>query len=321
MSLPKIVATGPMDETAEAILAPFGPMFISPQTAAEAYLPKLGQAVALLVRGEAQITADVIAAGPALKVIGRSGVGYNNVDVDAATARRIPLVYTPGAGARAVAEAAMAMMLAMCKRIVHWDRELKAGRWTSRHEITNRDLDDATLGIVGFGRIGQVLAELARPFRMHVLAADPFVAADHGAQLGVRMVKIDELFATADFISIHAAATPENVGLVNRELLKQVKPGAFLINLARGSLIESLDVVDEALADGRLAGAGLDVFEPEPPDVTHPIFKRPNCLTAPHSLGMTKGAMARIFKSMAEDVAAVLSGHRPKFVVNPQVLD
>ena len=102
MSLPKIVATGPMDETAEAILAPFGPLFISPQTAADAFVPKLGQAVALLVRGEAQITADVIAAGPALKVIGRSGVGYNNVDVDAATARGIPLVYTPGAGARAV---------------------------------------------------------------------------------------------------------------------------------------------------------------------------------------------------------------------------
>ena len=283
-------------------------------------MPLLDRAVGLVVRGEGSASAQVITAAEHLRVIGRTGAGYDNVDIAAATARGIPVVYTPGANAHAVAEASITMMLALCKRVAHWDRQLKAGNWHSRADISNGDLDGAMLGIIGFGRIGQTLAELAGAFHMTVIAYDPFEQREAAERLGVRFVPLDELLSHADFICLHAAQTADGRGLIDRTRLKCVKPGAYLVNLARGGLIESLDVLHEALDDGRLAGVGLDVFDPEPPDVTHPIFQMDNCLTAPHALGMTRGAMARIFRLMAADMAAVLSGQRARNVVNPEVL-
>jgi len=320
MSHPKIVATGPIHPIATEILEPLGPIAIAPDFSVESLVPLLTEAVALVVRGDGVANAAVIAAAPQLKVIGRSGVGYNNIDIDAATARKIPVIFTPGLGARAVAEGAMAMMLALCKHIVYWDQQLKAGNWRSRFEDLTGDLDAATLGIVGFGRIGQILAELARPFNMELLAYDPFVSADVAERLDVRLIELDELLGRADFISLHAAVTDGSRNLITRERLKLIKPGCILVNLARGELIDGLDILHEALSDGRLAAVGLDVFAPEPPDVSHPIFKMPNCLTSPHALGASRAALARIFKSMAEDIAAVLNAKRPQLVVNPEVL-
>jgi D-3-phosphoglycerate dehydrogenase len=320
MDSPTIIGTGPLDQTAIDILAPYGQFIMAPDPTAAALMPLLDHAVGLAVRGEGAITAEVIAAAKHLKVIGRTGVGYDNVDIQAATARRIPVVYTPGVNANAVAEAALAMMLALCKRVVYWDRQLKAGNWNSRRDISNEDLEGATLGIIGFGRIGQALAKRAQPFGMTVIAHDPFEQRDAAERLRVSFVTLDQLLGEADFICLHAAQTPDNRGLINRARLQRVKRGAYLINLARGGLIESLDVLDEALADGRLAGVGLDVFDPEPPLVEHRIFQREQCLTAPHALGMTRGVMAKVFQMMAEDMAAVLNGQRPRNVVNPEVL-
>ncbi len=316
----KIVATGPQEQVAVDILAPFGPLVVAPESTEEALLPLLPGAVALLVRGDGEVGPRAITAGTDLKVIARSGVGYNNVDIEAATKRGIPVVFTPGAGARAVAEGAMAFMLALCKRLNYWDGELKGGRWASRFQPDTGDLEGGVLGIVGLGRIGQLLAQMAAPFDMRVLAFDPFVGQDVAQPLGVELVPLDQLLAQADFISLHAAATAENKGLINGDRLQQIKRGAYLVNLARGDLIESLDVLYQALQDGRLAGVGLDVFAPEPPDIGHPIFALPNCLTAPHALGLSNRAKERIFRAMAEDVAAVLRGERPENVVNPDVL-
>ena len=320
MSGPKIVATGPLAQVAVDILQEFGELVTAPDFSEDSLIPLLGDAAALIVRGEGGAGARVIAAAPRLAVIGRSGVGYNNIDVAAASARRIPVVFTPGAGARAVAEGAMALMLALCKNLSYWDGQLKAGNWHSRFETPPGDLEGAVLGIVGFGRIGRDLARLAAPFDMTILAHDPYVPAETAEQSGVRLLPLPELFAAADFISLHAAATPENRGMIDAGLLRRVKPGAFLVNMARGDLVESLDALHRALEDGRLAGVGLDVFAPEPPDVSHPIFRLPNCLTTPHALGTSRRATARIFSSMARDVAAVLKGERPRFVVNPEVL-
>lgn len=320
MSKPKIVGTGPIGQVAIDILEPFGPIAIAPDHRTESLMPLLAEAVGLAVRGEAKIDVAVMDAAPHLKVIARSGVGYNNVDIAEATSRKIPVVYTPGAGARAVAEAALALMLALSKRILHWDTRMKAGDWASRSDISNRDLDGATLGIVGFGRIGQIVAELAKAFNMTILAYDPYVTAQRAEQLGVQIVDLDDLMGQCDFITLHANVTDETRGMINRQRLERVKPGSYLVNLARGDLIESLDIVHEALCNGRLAGAGLDVYSPEPPDVSHPIFKMPNCVTAPHALAMTSGAMERIFRAMAQDMVAVLTGKRPKDVVNPEVL-
>lgn len=195
MDSPTIIGTGPLDQTAIDILAPYGQFIMAPDPTAAALMPLLDRAVGLAVRGEGSITAEVIAAAEHLKVIGRTGVGYDNVDIEAATARRIPVVYTPGVNASAVAEAAMAMMLALCKRVVYWDRQLKAGNWNSRREISNEDLEGATLGIIGFGRIGQALAKRAAPFGMTIIAHDPFEQREAAERLRVSFVTLEQLLA------------------------------------------------------------------------------------------------------------------------------
>ncbi len=321
MQTNKIVCTAPIDQIAVDILKSFGEIVVAPDGREASVMPLLREAAAYIVRGGGVANAGMIDAGRKLKVIGRPGIGYESVDIQAATARRIPVVYVPAAGARAVAEAAATYILALCKRVSFWDQQLKSGNWQSRYESKPGDLDGSTLGIVGLGNTGKILAQLMRPFNMTVLAYDPYVPQEQAAELSVQMVSLVELLPRADFISLHAPLTPETRGLISSRSLKFAKRGACLINTARGGLIESLDLLLESLESGALSGVALDVFEPEPPDTTHPFFKHPNCLVSPHALAMTGGAMAKVFRSMAEDVAAVLSGRRPRYVVNPEVLD
>ena len=315
-----VVATGPINRAAESILSPFGQMIIAADGSEETLLPLVDAAVALVVRGEGVASGSMIERAKHLKVIGRTGVGYNNIDIAAATRRGIPVVYTPGANARTVAEASIALLLAACKRVVYWDRELKSGNWSSRNTFSTMDMEGATLGIIGLGNIGRELALLARPFRMRLLAFDPYADLDQAASLGVEMISLEELLREANYICLHAVLTDETRGLVNRKNLQLVQRGSVIINLARGELIESLDVLEEALEEGRLAAVGLDVFALEPPDVSHPIFARADCLTSPHALGMTTRCMDAIFLQMAEDMAAVLNGRRPRHAVNLETL-
>lgn len=320
MTPPKIISTGPVEPLAIDILQPLAEVVVTSNPSQEELAVLLKDAVGVILRGEGLLTTPVIEAAPTLKVIARSGVGYNNVAVEAATARKIPVVFTPGAGARAVAEASMAWILALAKRIFYWDQQFKQGNWGSRFETRGADLEGATLGIVGFGRIGQDLARLAAPFDMQIVAHDPFVPVETAQELGVTLLDLDDLLSRSDFVCLHAASTEENRGMIHRAALKNIKRGAYLINLARGELIENLDILQEALEDGRLAGVGLDVFAPEPAE-PHPVFKHPNCLTAPHALAATQGSLNKIFHSMATDMAAILRGERPRFVVNPEVFD
>ena len=281
---------------------------------------EIAPAIALVVRGQVQITAALMDAAPNLKVIGRTGVGYDTVDIDAATARGIAVVYTPGAGARAVAEAAFAFMLALCKMIAHWDHETKKGNWQARIASQGTDLDQKTLGIIGLGRIGQIVAKMAKPFEMNVVAYDPYLDPAVARALDVKLIDLDTLMSQADFVTLHCPQNDETMGLINRTRLKKMKPGAFLINLARGGVIESLDPIYEMLVSGHLRGAALDVFLVEPPDHTHPIFGLQNCLVSPHAMATSEGAMRRIYESMANDMTAILAGNTPNYVVNPEVL-
>ena len=321
MPSPAIIATAPLKPIAVEILEPFGDLVVMPDYAMETLFPHLESAIAIALRGDGYFPEEALAAAPNLKVLARTGVGYNKVCVAAATKRKIPLVFTPGVGAPAVAEGAMAWMLALSKNICRWDAEVKAGNWNSREEMQNDGLEGATLGIIGFGRIGQRLAKMASPCDMTILAYDPFVSSDVAESLEVKMVELDDLMSRSDFISVHAAATEENRGLINRERLAGVKRGAYFLNLARGWLVDNLDDLHEALTDGRLAGVGLDVFEPEPPDISHPLFRHPNFLTAPHAIAGSKYSTNKIQQTMAEGMAAVLCGQRPKFVVNPEIYD
>ena len=321
MTSPSIACSGPIGEVAVEILKPYGDIVVAEDSSEEALLRIIDNAVGLVLRGDGVGSTRVIESATDLKVIGRSGVGFDNVDIQTANARRIPVVITPGANSQAVAEAALTYMLALCKKMIHWDRQLKQGNWRSRFEQSSGDLEGATLGIIGFGRIGRKLAELIRPFGMTVLAYDPFVTEDTAHALGVELVELDVLLKQSDFISIHALLNENTRGLINKTRLDLMKPGSFLINLARGAIIESLDVICETLTDGPLEGVGLDVFDPEPPDVDHPIFKLDNCLTSPHAICMSRQAMFRSFKMMAEDMAAVLEDRKPRFVANPEVLE
>ncbi len=320
MSNNKILCTEPIPDFVETMLKPHGKIVVCKNTNHETILNNMDKTTALLVRGGI-ITEEIIEASTDLKVVGRSGVGCESVDVKAASKQKIPVVNTPLAGSRAVAEGAITMMLALTKKIFYWDEQLKSGNWDSRYFTKAGDLDGATLGIIGFGSIGRILAQLVAPFNMEILVYDPFVDENQLNEPTVRFVDLDSLFKQSDFISIHANLTDETRGIINKNKLEIIKPGAIIINLARGGMIENLDVLYDALKDHRLSGVGLDTFEPEPPDVSHPIFKLSNCITSPHSIALTEQATYNIFKSLAEDVIAILNGNRPRYVVNPEVLN
>jgi len=293
-----IVATGPVHPVAEEVLGAI---------ATGDWRGRLAEAEALIVRGDAVVTADDIAAAPKLRVIGRNGVGVDNVDLDAAAARGIPVVIAPGSAARAVAEGALALALPLLKRLPELGAAVRAGDWDARDRIELPDVVGATMGIVGYGRIGRELGDLARGLGMRVLAHDPKV--DDAA------APLDALFATADVVSLHAPLTDETRGLVGPELLARAKQGLILVNTARGALVSSLDDLLAALESGRLGGVGLDVFEEEPPDRSHPLLAHPRVLVTPHALGLTVGAREAAFRAAAEGVAAVLRGELPPNVV------
>ena len=313
----RLVSTGPVPQLVEQILQPFGPVEIAPSTDEETLIRLMRNTVGLIVRGVTNVSARVIESGKQLRVIGRSGIGCDNVAVSAATALGIPVVYTPGAGARAVAEGAMAMLLALAKRLPELDARTKSGEWQA-HQTQIDDLQGATLGIVGLGRIGRELAAIARAFEMLVLAYDPYVRDRDAEQCGVNLVDLDKLFSESDFICLHAPLTEDTRGMVNRRRLSLVKPNVVIINLARGGLFESLDVVYEALVADRLSGVGMDTFPEEPPDTSHPIFSHSRVLCTPHVLGLSAAATKKIFTMMSEGMATVLKGGTPENVVNPE---
>ncbi|MBN7761571.1 hydroxyacid dehydrogenase [Nitratireductor aquibiodomus] len=315
-----ILLTAHLSPEAEAALKQHGRLHFLSELTEAALIEQVGDKTALIVRGAAPVTARVIDAAPRLKIIARTGVGYDSVDVAHATARGIPVAYTPGAGSRAVAEAAMTFMLTLVKRLPEWNDGLKRGDWQARYDRQGDDLDGKRLGIIGFGQIGRLLAEMARPFNMCVAAFDPYAPQETLDERGVARVSLDEIYATSDIISLHCPQTPETTGLIDAAAVRAMKRGCYLINLARGGVIESLDVLHDGLTSGQLAGVGLDVFDPAPPDTTHPIFSLPNCVVAPHALATTKGAMDRIFATSVSDVIAVFKGRPPRHLVNLEVL-
>jgi D-3-phosphoglycerate dehydrogenase len=312
-----IVSSGPVAPPAPEILAEFGSLVVAPDDRERTLLGLVRDAVGLIARGGTPVTAAVIEAAPSLRVIGRTGVGYDAVDLAAASRRGIPVVLTPHAGAQAVSEGALAMMLALAKQLPLLDRIVREGRWHDRDAVEIGDLEGATLGVVGLGRIGGHLARLARSLGMEVLAHDPYVERTDDAEL----VDLRTLFACSDFISLHALLTPETRGLVDGTLLALARPGTILINLSRGALVRSLDDLLAALDSGALGGVGLDVFDPEPPDVSHPLFAHPRVLLSPHALGLSRRSKERIFREMAEGMAAVLRGGRAPAIANPEIYE
>jgi D-3-phosphoglycerate dehydrogenase len=317
----RIVSTAPIDQIAIDILEQVAPVEISASPDESTMLTLLEGTIGLVARGtEGSITRKIIENCPGLRVIARPGVGYDTVDVAFATQRRIPVVYAP-IGGFAVAEAALALLMAIVKKIQLADTILKQGQWQRRYQLSTGDLTGHTLGIIGLGRIGGRLARLVQNFEMEVLGYDPFLTEKDARGLGVEMVPLDDLLRRSDFISVHVPLGEQTRGMINRERIARMKPGAIFINTARGGVVESLDVLADALESGHLGAVGLDVFPTEPPDTTHRLFKHPHFTGAPHLLGVSRLAMERIYRSMATDMVAVLEGRRPRYCVNPEVCE
>lgn len=310
----RIVSTDPVPPRARALFAALGEIEVdrSPDGSG------LAGAEILLVRAT-RLDGATIRAAPRLRLIARTGAGYDGVDVPAATARGIPVLYAPDAGTVPVAEGAFALILAAAKRLGETCRVVRDGDWESRYDLEAADLRGAVLGVVGLGRIGREVARLGAAFGMHPLAHDPFVP-DGGPDGSVELVSLDELARRADVITLHCALTPATQGMIDRRLLSIVKPGAMLVNVARGGVVESEDALLEALAAGRLSAVGLDVFTDEPPDPRHPLLCHPRVICTPHAIGLTASWNERVFGTLAEAIGTVLAGGRPANVLNPEVL-
>ena len=311
-----MVSTASIGPEATEVLEGLVPLEVASSPDEETMMSLLDNTIGIVCRGEGKVTAKMIEAAADLRVIGRPGVGYDSVDLVAATARKIPLVYAP-VGGFAVAEGALGILLALVKQLPRDDRIVRSGQWNERYDFLTGDLTTHTLGIVGLGRIGAHLAKLAQPFDMHILGYDPFI----DQLTGVEIVELDELLSRSDYISVHVPLSDETRGLIDRDRISGMKPGAIFINTSRGGIIESLDVLADALDSGQLSAVGLDVFPTEPPDTSHRIFRDPRCLFSPHNVGTSELAMARIYHSMATGMVNVLTGKAPEYCVNPEVLD
>ena len=278
-------------------------------------LAEVADCDALIVRNQTRVDAELIGAAQRLKVVGRLGVGLDNLDLPALRARGITVVTGGTANAISVAEYAMGAFLALARRFVTSDASVKAGGW-DRAGGTGFELYGKTLGVLGLGDIGARVARRGAAFGMRVIAYDPLITAAHfnAAEHGVTLLPLDEVLRQADFISLHVPLLPSTANLVNAGRLATMKPTAYLVNTSRGGIVDEAALA-AALRAGRLAGAALDVRVNEPPGADDPLAGAPNLLLTPHVAGITDEAQDRISIAVAEDVLRVLRGERPLFAV------
>ncbi len=258
---------------------------------------------------------------PSIKVVSNFAVGYDNVDVEAATARNVAVCNTPGVLTQATAEFAFTLLVSAARRVVEADRYVQEGRWHTwgPRLLLGQDIAGATLGIVGFGRIGKELARMAAGFNMRILANDAYEDPNAAEEFGITYVPLDQLLREADFVSLHVALTPETQQLIGARELGLMKTTAVLINAARGPVVDT-DALVSALQSGEIFAAGLDVTDPEPLPADHPLVSLPNCIVVPHIASATvttRDAMARL---AANNLIDVLNGKTPEVIVNPEVL-
>ncbi|GIJ45699.1 D-3-phosphoglycerate dehydrogenase [Virgisporangium aliadipatigenens] len=278
-------------------------------------LAALADAHAIIVRSATKVDAEAIAAGPRLKVVARAGVGLDNVEVPAATARGVMVVNAPTSNIVSAAEQAVALLLAVARHTASASTALKNGEW-KRSKYTGVEIVGKTVGVVGLGRIGVLFAQRMAAFGTRLIAYDPYIQPARAAALGVRLVGLDELLRESDFISIHLPKTPETVGLIGAKELAQVKPGVRIVNAARGGLIDEQALAD-AIEEGRVGGAGIDVYAKEP-CTSSPLFKFDNVVATPHLGASTNEAQDKAGLAVAKSVKLALQGEFVPDAVNVQ---
>jgi len=267
----------------------------------------------LIVRSRTAVTADLLK-DSRLKVIGRAGIGVDNIDVDAATQRGIVVLNTPSGNVVTTAEHALAMMFAVSRQIPQATASLRAGRW-EKGRFMGSELCNKTLGIIGLGNIGRVVADRALGLKMKVVGFDPFVSKEAAEKIGVELVELPELYRRSDYVTVHTPLSEKTRGMVDKKAFRQMKKGVYVINCARGGIVSEKDLA-EAIDQEIVAGAALDVFEVEPPPPDHPLLHAPRCIVTPHNAWTTQASRSRLMQATARNVAGMLAGE-PINVVNP----
>ena len=263
----------------------------------------IGEYDALAIRSATKVTADLLAEAKKLKVVGRAGIGLDNVDIPAATKRGIAIMNTPGGNVVTTAEHAIAMMMSLTRNIPQGTSSLKEGRWDKK-KLQGREIYNKVLGVVGYGNIGAIVADRARGLRMNVIVYDPNVTAEKIEKAGFESVSLEELYKRSDYITVHVPKMKSTIGLLNKEAFAQMKDGVMVINCARGGIVDEADLY-EAIKSGKVAGAALDVFETEPPGQS-PLFELDTVIGTPHLGASTKEAQTNVAVAVAEQIIAYL---------------
>lgn len=322
---PVIFVSDSLSEEALDLLRPHAEVLVETGLSAPDLVRRLREtrARALLVRSQTKVTAEVLDGAPDLKVVGRAGVGVDNIDVPAATRRGIVVVNSPEGNTISAAEHTMSLLLGVARHVAPAHASMLRGEW-DRKSFTGLELYNKVLGIVGLGRIGREVAARAASFRMRMLAYDPHVSERYAREMGVELVELDELLARSDFVTLHLPMTPETANLLDERRLGLMKPGSILVNCSRGGVVDE-EALARALQQGPLAAAALDVYRQEPPKGS-PVLGLPNVLLTPHLAASTHEAQVRVAVDVAEQALQILAGGPPRSAVNlaylpPHVLD
>lgn len=313
MSKPTVVIAETIADSAIDVLRPTADVVIATGLGRTELAERLHDAEGLIVRSATTVDAELIAAAPRLRVVGRAGIGVDNIDLDAATAAGVIVVNAPDANTISAAEHTMALLLAQARRVAEADASLRGGAW-ERSRFKGVELHGKTLGILGLGRIGTLVAQRASAFGMRLIAYDPFVSDDRASRLGVRLASLDEVLAEADFLTIHLPRTPDTEGLIDAAALARAKPGIRIVNVARGGLVDE-EALAAAIVGGQVGGAAVDVFANEP-TTESPLFGLSQVVVTPHLGASTQEAQDKAGTSVAGAVVAALAGELVPTAVN-----
>ena len=270
---------------------------------------------ALAVRSATKVTAEILAAAPKLKVIGRAGTGVDNIDLPAATRKGVVVMNAPGGNSVSVAEHTIALLLSLARSIADASQSTRAGKWEKKKYASGRELAGKTLGVVGTGNIGGLVVKRAQAFGMKVIGYDPFLSGEAAAKLGIELVELDQIWKRADAITLHVPMTEQTRNMISAQTLALMKPGALIVNCARGGLIDE-NALAEALRSKKIGGAALDVFEVEPPPKDHPLFACENFIATPHLGGSTEDAQANVAVIVCESMVDYLTTGTIRNAVN-----
>ncbi len=318
MNKPVVLLYEPMHAKAIAWLAERAEVRMAPSLDEEALLPLVPDVEGIIIRAKGKVTRRLMQAAPKLKVVGRHGVGVEAIDRTAAAELGITVVNTPFSNDESVAEHCLGMMLALAKRLAEADRALRSGDWEARYRLIGVELQGKTLGLVGFGKIGQRLARMAHlGLGMPIVYYDVVAYPQVEQELAARRISLDELLRQSDVVSVHVPLVKETHGLIGEAALRKMKPGAFLINSARGPVVDPA-ALRRALQEGWIGGAGLDVFDPEPLPQGDALMALENVVLSPHMAAHTNEGLYRM-ALVAEDVVAVIEGRTPAYPVAPPI--